>query len=264
MRIWVGDTCDKRGFVDYLADTYAKKPIAVCETRNVYNTVIRNFTVANDPNSNKFTSAVGTIRGIVASFLRSMPHEIIIFDDWFTDADVGDIDYFVSHTEADIDAICRVADPDADGMKKRQRGIEQLAKLKTQAPDKLILLDYHERVRDLFDVVEEGDMGVQLQLKTALIAQRHYSPKDLKSERLDVARLLGGTYGERRDREAAAAREQQPQVPQGAAGARGIVLRTAGDRNPKHVQDGARGRKRQPDELPDPDHPRLPAGPTLP
>lgn len=193
MRIWCSESAGKRDFVDYLADAYDGKPILVCEVRNVVNAYVRNFTVANDPHSNKFAKAKRLVDSAVSSALKELGSTILILDDWYEREDVSPQDYFVIHKPEDSDPLFRLMKPDADMAKSQARAIDQWNHLRINAPEKLIVLGYEERVRDMFDIDPEGDGGVQLVLKPDFVPNHRFVRESGTDYRSEAARLFGGT-----------------------------------------------------------------------
>lgn len=188
MRVWCSESTDKRAFMDYLSDVYSKKPVLVCDVRNVYNACVRNFTVANDPHSSKFESTSNFIRAAVRELERALPSEIVVFHDWLAESVFTEVDYFLIHSPEDSDAIFRVKGGEFDIVKEQARALDQWKKIRLKALDKMLVLSYDERVRDAFTVDEEAPQGVTLRLSPDFVAS--HKPKVDKPDSMIMERLF--------------------------------------------------------------------------
>lgn len=188
MRFWCSESVDKKAFIDYLSDVYSKKPVLAAEVRNMYNSCIRNFTVANDPHSSKFAGVSAFIQKAVRDLVSALPPEITIFYDWLAEGIYADIDYFVFHDPKDSDAIFRVRGGEFDIVKEQSRALDQWKKVRLKFPGKMLILNYDERVRDLFTIEEDSPNGVLLTLSPDFISSHKSETnpvnEDLASEKM--------------------------------------------------------------------------------
>lgn len=193
MRVWCSESAAKRDFMDFLADTYSTKPILVSEVRQLYNACVRNFTVANDPHSNKFSKAIRIVSTAVTAAIKTLPANIVVLDDWLDRDNLEDVDYYVMHTPEDSDPLFRLLKPDTEMAKAQASAIDAWNTLRLSVPDRLIILGYNERVRDLFTIEPEGDGGVELRLLPNAISDHKFEYKSGRNDREEAARIYGST-----------------------------------------------------------------------
>lgn len=192
MRIWFAESALKKDFVAYLSDTYDGKPILVAETRNITNAFIRNFTIARDPHSEKFSKEVRVVEAATKAALAELPEDIVILDDWFDKTQLKDIDYYILHKPEDSDPLFRMSKVDTDVAKSQARVIDAWNTLRLKVPERVLVLGYDERARDVFEIDDTRAEGITLRMLPGFAQAHKYKGAERPQFRLEAAQALGG------------------------------------------------------------------------
>jgi len=191
MKILTSETAGRREFLDYIKDQYNGKLLRLVEMRNLYNALLTNFTASSKPGSEAYKNSLKPIYPIALEAANKVPEPIFIIYDFIDEERIKDIDYLVMHHPKDAEAILRIDKPEGDLGKVILRNLDLWKLANSKAKDRIILLDYEDRLRDVVTVDENFEGGVTLSISPATAAKKTVKPDDSNQDSITISRLMG-------------------------------------------------------------------------